>query len=60
MPLLRQSAPRVYADADGPRRTESSRTPEVGLDVHVTDVVNVLKHEDLRDVVRLGTVLPGR
>ena len=28
--------------------------PEVGLDVHVSDIVNVLKYEDLRDVVLVG------
>ena len=27
---------------------------EIGLDVHVNDVVNVLKYEDLRDVVLVG------
>src|SRR5689334_14205709 len=26
-------------------------TPEVGLDTHVTDIVNVLAYEDLHDVV---------
>ncbi|MGW4889528.1 alpha/beta fold hydrolase [Streptomyces murinus] len=35
-----------------------------GLDTHITDVVNVILHEDLRDVVLVGhsyagTVLPG-
>ena len=34
-------------------RSHLSRA-ETGLDVHVTDVVNVLKHEDLRDVVLVG------
>ncbi len=29
-------------------------TPEVGLDTHVLDVVNVLEYEDLRDVVLVG------
>jgi pimeloyl-ACP methyl ester carboxylesterase len=29
-------------------------TPEVGLTTHVTDVVNLLEYEDLRDVVLLG------
>ena len=28
--------------------------PEIGLETHVTDVVNVLKDEDLRDVVLVG------
>jgi pimeloyl-ACP methyl ester carboxylesterase len=28
--------------------------PEIGLETHVTDVVNVLKYEDLRDVVLVG------
>jgi pimeloyl-ACP methyl ester carboxylesterase len=29
-------------------------TPEVGLDTHITDVVNVLLYEDLRDVILVG------
>jgi pimeloyl-ACP methyl ester carboxylesterase len=29
-------------------------TPDVGLDTHITDVVNVLLYEDLRDVVLVG------
>ena len=28
--------------------------PEIGLEAHVTDVVNVLKDEDLRDVILVG------
>ena len=28
--------------------------PEVGLDLHVTDVLSVLKYEDLRDVILVG------
>ena len=28
--------------------------PDIGLKVHVTDVVNVLEHEDLRDVILVG------
>ena len=28
--------------------------PEIGLEVHVLDVVNVITHEDLRDVVLVG------
>jgi pimeloyl-ACP methyl ester carboxylesterase len=47
-------APGVHADADGSWRTESSRSRRDRLDVHVTDVVNVLKHEDPRDVVLVG------
>jgi hypothetical protein len=27
---------------------------EIGLEVHVTDIVNVLKYEDLRDVTLVG------
>jgi pimeloyl-ACP methyl ester carboxylesterase len=33
--------------------------PDIGLDVHVTDVVNVLKHEDLRDIVIVGDSSSG-
>ena len=29
-------------------------SPAIGLDTHVQDVVNVLEHEDLRDVVLVG------
>jgi pimeloyl-ACP methyl ester carboxylesterase len=29
-------------------------TPEVGLDTHIQDIVNVLEYEDLRDVVLVG------
>jgi pimeloyl-ACP methyl ester carboxylesterase len=29
-------------------------TPEVGLDIHILDVANVLEYEDLRDVVPVG------
>ena len=29
-------------------------TPDVGLDTHIQDVVNVLAYEDLRDVVLVG------
>ncbi len=28
--------------------------PEIGLDVHISDIINVLKYEDLHDVVLLG------
>jgi pimeloyl-ACP methyl ester carboxylesterase len=34
-------------------------TPEIGLDTHVQDVVNVLEYEDLRDVVLLGASYGG-
>jgi pimeloyl-ACP methyl ester carboxylesterase len=34
-------------------------TPEIGLDTHVQDVVNVLEYEDLRDVVLLGHSYSG-
>jgi pimeloyl-ACP methyl ester carboxylesterase len=33
--------------------------PDIGLDVHVTDVVNVLKGEELRDVVLVGDSSSG-
>lgn len=32
---------------------------DIGLDVHVTDIVNVLKHEELRDVVIVGDSSSG-
>jgi pimeloyl-ACP methyl ester carboxylesterase len=32
---------------------------EIGLDVHVTDIVNVLKHEELRDIVIVGDSSSG-
>jgi pimeloyl-ACP methyl ester carboxylesterase len=33
--------------------------PDTGLDVHVTDVVNLLRYEDLRDVVLVGHSYAG-
>src|ERR1044072_2245369 len=33
--------------------------PDTDLDVHVTDVVNLLRHEDLDDVVLLGHSYAG-
>jgi len=29
-------------------------TPDVGLDTHITDIVNVIRFEELRDVVLVG------
>jgi pimeloyl-ACP methyl ester carboxylesterase len=34
-------------------------TPEIGLDTHTQDVVNVLEYEDLRDVVLIGQSYSG-
>src|SRR3954463_3590774 len=29
-------------------------TPDIGLDTHITDIVNVLEYEDLREIVLVG------
>ena len=54
-PLLRQRGHLVFTPTlTGLGERSHLARAEVGLDVHVTDVVNVLKHEDLRDVILVG------
>jgi pimeloyl-ACP methyl ester carboxylesterase len=55
VPLLRQSGHLVFTPTlTGLGERSHLARAEIGLDVHVTDVVNVLKYEDLRDVVLVG------
>jgi pimeloyl-ACP methyl ester carboxylesterase len=54
-PLLRQRGHLVFTPTlTGLGERSHLARPETGLDLHVTDVVNVLKYEDLRDVVLVG------
>jgi pimeloyl-ACP methyl ester carboxylesterase len=55
VPLLRQGGHLVFTPTlTGLGERSHLARPEVGLDVHVTDVINVLKYEDLHDVVLVG------
>src|SRR5215510_14169446 len=55
VPLLRQSGHLVFTPTlTGLGERSHLARAEIGLDVHVTDVVNVLKYEDLCDVVLVG------
>jgi len=55
VPLLRERGHQVFTPTlTGLGERSHLARPEIGLDVHVNDVVNVLKHEDLRDVVLVG------
>jgi pimeloyl-ACP methyl ester carboxylesterase len=55
VPLLRQSGHVAFTPTlTGLGERSHLAHPAIGLDVHVTDVVNVLKYEDLRDVVLVG------
>jgi pimeloyl-ACP methyl ester carboxylesterase len=54
-PLLRQRGHAVVTPTlTGLGERSHLARADIGLDVHVTDVVNVLKYEDLRDVVLVG------
>ena len=55
VPLLRRRGHVVFTPTlTGLGERSHLARAEIGLDVHVTDVVNVLKYEDLRDVVLVG------
>jgi pimeloyl-ACP methyl ester carboxylesterase len=55
VPLLRQGGHEVFTPTlTGLGERSHLASPEIGLDVHITDVVHVLKDEDLRDVVLVG------
>jgi pimeloyl-ACP methyl ester carboxylesterase len=61
VPLLRQSGHLVFTPTlTGLGERSHLARAEIGLDVHVTDVVNVLKYEDLRGVVLVGHSSSGR
>ncbi len=54
-PLLRQRGHTVFTPTlTGLGERSHLARPDIGLDVHVTDIVNVFKYEDLRDVVLVG------
>jgi pimeloyl-ACP methyl ester carboxylesterase len=54
-PLLQQHGHQVVTPTlTGLGERSHLARPEIGLDVHVTDVVNVLRYEDLSDVVLVG------
>jgi pimeloyl-ACP methyl ester carboxylesterase len=55
VPLLRNQGHHVFTPTlTGLGERSHLIRADVGLDVHVTDVANVLKYEDLRDVVLVG------
>ena len=55
MPLLRRGGHQVFTPTlTGLGERSHLARADVGLDVHITDVVNVLKYEELRDVVLVG------
>ena len=64
-PLLRAAGHEVFTPTlTGLGERVHLATPDVDLDTHVTDIVNVLEYEDLRDVTLVGysygaTVIAG-
>jgi pimeloyl-ACP methyl ester carboxylesterase len=55
LPLLRQRGHQVFTPTlTGLGERHHLARADIGLDVHITDVVNVLTFEDLRDVVLVG------
>ena len=55
VPLLRKRGCLVFAPTlTGLGERHHLASPEIGLDIHVDDIVNVLKYEDLHDVVLVG------
>jgi pimeloyl-ACP methyl ester carboxylesterase len=59
-PLLREAGHEVYTPTlTGLGERVHLATPEVGLETHVQDIVNVLEFENLRDVVLLGHSYAG-
>lgn len=54
-PLLRRRGHQVFTPTlTGLGERSHLARPEIGLEVHVTDVVNVLQYEDLRGVILVG------
>ena len=54
-PRLRPAGHEVYAPTmTGLGERSHSMRPGIDLDTHVTDIVNVLQYEDLRDVILVG------
>lgn len=55
VPLLREAGHDVYpVTLTGLGERSHLATPDVNLDTHIQDVVNVLFYEDLRDVILVG------
>ena len=55
VPLLRQGGHGVFTPTlTGLGERSHLARPEIGLEVHVSDIVNVLKCEDLREVTLVG------
>ena len=60
VPLLRAAGHEVYTPTlTGLGEREHLASREVGLETHVRDIVNVLRYEDLRDVILVGHSLGG-
>ncbi len=54
-PLLRAAGHEVYAPTlTGLGERGHLMRPDIDLDLHITDVVNVLEYEDLKDVILVG------
>ena len=54
-PLLRAAGHEVYAPSlTGLGERKHLLRPDIDLDTHITDVVNLLEYEDLTDVILLG------
>ena len=54
-PLLRAAGHEVYTPTlTGLGERKHLLRPDIDLDTHITDVVNVLEYEDLKDVILLG------
>jgi pimeloyl-ACP methyl ester carboxylesterase len=59
-PLLRKAGHEVFTPTlTGLGERVHLLSPEVDLETHVTDIVNVLKYEDLTDVVLVGHSYSG-
>ncbi len=60
IPLLRGEGHEVYTlTLTGLGERAHLARPEVDLETHITDVVNVFEYEDLCNVCSLGTATPG-
>jgi hypothetical protein len=60
VPLLQERGHIVFAPTlTGLGERSHLARADIGLDVHITDVVNVLKYEDLRDVILVGHSASG-
>ncbi len=59
-PLLRNAGYEVFTPTlTGLGERSHLVTPQVGLETHITDIVNVFEYEDLRDVVLVGHSYAG-